>query len=60
MSASQTIITPSENVTSSVNRWIATQYGGLVVKEEVSYTGTKNGQPIQGRYVSTIARDPGA
>jgi len=59
VAATQTIVTPSENITSTVNRWIATQYGGIVVKEEVAYSGTKNGTAIQGRYVSTIARDPG-
>jgi hypothetical protein len=59
VAGTQTIVTPSENVTSTVNRWVATQYGGLVVKEEVSYSGTKNGVAIQGRRLTTIMRDPG-
>lgn len=60
VAATQTTVTPSENITATVTRWIATQYGGIVVQEEVSYRGTKNGVAVEGRYLSTISRDPGA
>lgn len=56
----QRIITPGQDVTSTRTLYFATGYGGLLVAEQVSYTGTAGGDTVSGESLTTINVDPGA
>lgn len=55
----QRFVTPLQRVESQVNYWVATQYGGLIVKEAVHYTGTAGTTEFQGAYEASVLKDPG-
>jgi hypothetical protein len=55
----QRIITPGQDITSTRTLYIATGYGGLLVGEENSYTGTAGGDTVSGQSTSFIYVDPG-
>jgi hypothetical protein len=57
---SQDVTTPLERVHSEITYWFATQYGGLIVKEAVSWSGMAGTTPISGDYVTSVMKDPGA
>ena len=57
---SQRIVTPGQDVTATRTLYFSTGYGGLLVGEEVSYSGTAGGDTISGASTSTINVDPGA
>jgi hypothetical protein len=57
---SQRIITPGQDVTATRTLYFATGYGGLLVGEQVSYTGTAGGDTVAGQSTATINVDPGA
>jgi hypothetical protein len=51
---------PDEQITSTVQTWWATQFGGLPIREEQSYSGTAGGVPVSGSVTSVISVDPTA
>jgi hypothetical protein len=57
---SQRIITPGQDITATRTLYFATGYGGLLVGEQVSYTGTAGGDAVSGQSTTTINVDPGA
>jgi hypothetical protein len=62
VTSTENIVTPNERVQLSVTRWIATEYGGLVVAESYSFDGTVSAgnTHVQGTYSAIINIDPGA
>jgi hypothetical protein len=56
---SQDVTTPLEQIHSEITYWFATQYGGLVVKEAVSWSGMAGLTKVSGDYVATVMKDPG-
>lgn len=56
----QRFVTPLQRVDSEVNYWVATQYGGLIVKEAVHYSGTAGRTEFEGTYEASVLKDPGA
>jgi hypothetical protein len=57
---SQDVDTPFQQIHSEITDWIATQYGGLIVKESVSWSGLAGTQQVAGDYTATVDKDPGA
>jgi hypothetical protein len=55
----QRLITPGQDITSTRTLFFATGYGGLLVGEESSYTGTAGGDTVSGQSTSLINVDPG-
>jgi len=55
----QRVVTPFQTVESDITDWIATQYGGLIVQETVSWTGSAGGVEVRGEYTATINEVPG-
>lgn len=58
--ATITTSTPNENVTTTVQTYFATQYGGLPVEEVESYSGTAGGNQVSGSLTWVYDYDPGA
>lgn len=56
----QTVVTPLQRIDSEITYWVATQYGGLIVQESVSWRGTAGTDTVSGDYVATVNKDPGA
>ena len=56
----QRIVTPGQDVTATRTLFFGTGYGGLLLGEQVSYTGTAGGDAISGESTTTINVDPGA
>lgn len=56
----QRIITPGQDITATRTVHFATGYGGLLVGEHVSYTGTAGGGAVSGESTMLINIDPGA
>lgn len=54
------ISSPDESITSVVQTYVATQYGGLPVEQVQSYTGTAGGVAVRGSITWFFATDPGA
>jgi hypothetical protein len=57
---SQDVETPFQQIHSEITDWFATQYGGLIVQELVSWHGTAGIDDVQGQYTATVDKDPGA
>jgi hypothetical protein len=60
---SQDVDTPTQRIHADITDWFATQYGGLIVKESVSWSGTAGtagSDRVSGNYVATVTKDPGA
>jgi hypothetical protein len=55
----QRTITPGQDITATRTLYFATGYGGLLVGEQVSYSGTAGGDQVSGSSTSTINVDPG-
>ena len=55
----QRTITPGQDITATRTLFFATGYGGLLVGEQVSYSGTAGGEQVAGDSTSTINVDPG-
>lgn len=55
----QRVANPLQVVTADITYWFATQYGGLIVQEAVSWTGTVGSVPFKGDYLATISKVPG-
>ena len=55
----QRTITPGQSIVATRTLYFATGYGGLLVGEQVSYTGTAGGDEVSGESTSTINVDPG-
>lgn len=55
-----TMTSPNENVTTNLQIFFATQYGGLPVAEVETYRGTAGGLPVSGTLRWVYAEDPGA
>lgn len=61
VSATANVVSPNENLTVVLTTYFAPQYGGLIVEEDVSYSGTVGANQVaEGSYSATINRDPGA
>jgi len=56
---SQNVDTPNELVHAETTYWFATQYGGLVVKQAESDTGSTQGVSFSADFVLTATKDPG-
>jgi len=56
----QRTVTPDQDVTATRTLFFATGYGGLLVGETVSFTGTAGGDKVSGESSSTINVDPAA
>ena len=60
VTATEQVVTPNQNLVFTVATYFATQYGGLIVGEDFSYSGTVGTDNVQGEYHATVNRDPGA
>lgn len=58
--ATITTNTPNESITTTVQTYFATQYGGLPVEEVESYSGTAGGSQVSGSLTWVYDYDPGA
>lgn len=56
----QRIVTPLQDITATRTLYFATGYGGLLVSEEVSFSGRAGADSVSGSSVMTIDVDPGA
>lgn len=56
----QRTVTPLQDITATRTLYFATGYGGLLVKEEVSFSGRAGGDTVAGTSSMTIDVDPGA
>lgn len=52
------IVGPTKNIEFTGHYLVATQYGGLVVKDNLRFTGTEDLEPVQTRNRATINRVP--
>lgn len=57
--ATQRVVTPNQDVTSTRTTWFATQYGGLIVQEAVTWSGRAGVEDVSGEYTATINQVPG-
>lgn len=56
----QRIVTPGQDITATRTLFFGTGYGGLLLGEQVSYTGTAGGDDVSGESTTTINVDPAA
>jgi hypothetical protein len=56
----QRLVTPGQDITSTRTLYIATGYGGLLVGDETSYTGSAGGDTVSGQSTTLIDVDPAA
>lgn len=56
----QRIVTPLQDITATRTLYFATGYGGLLVKEDVSFSGRAGTDTVSGTSSMTIDVDPGA
>lgn len=54
----QRVVTPFQAIDSEITNWVATQYGGLIVQETVSWTGNAGPLEVKGEYTATINEVP--
>lgn len=58
--ATQRVVGPNENLTSTLKTWFATQYGGLIVRAHSRTEGTVGGTPFRSEVELIINSVPGS